>query len=158
MALSSEFKFTNTAAGTATITRTNLGLLDNYALAQDSGNEAVLVNKTAPIDALERVSYQTRNIQRVDTSLEIAHPDGAKAIQYRILEEATLVTTDSTDSTFRVDSPITAQLIIRHPKAGFIGNDEVGTVVKRLLSACMREDGTWRFDDLMRSAERPVVE
>lgn len=158
MALTSEFKFTNTDAGTATVTRTDLGLLSNYALAQDSGNEVVLVNKTTPIDALEKVSYQTRDIRRVDTTLDVNYPVGARAVQYQIMEEATLVTTDSDDSTFRVDSPITAKLIIRHPKVGFIGNAEIGTVLNRLISACMKVDGSWRFDDLMRSAERPVVE
>jgi hypothetical protein len=156
----SSFGFTNTTdSTTVTVVPKLLGLTTNYAVATESADEARLNNKTCPIDQEEIVSFRSRNIQKVDTDLNIQYPSPVKkGIQYQIMIEDTLSTTDTADASFRVDEPIVAQLTIRHPKSGNISNTEVVNVVKRLLSACIKTDGTWRFDDLMRQAEKPVVD
>lgn len=159
MALTSEFKFTNTTDGSHTVTQKAIGITTNYASIQEDSNTAVLNNKTAPIDAEEVVTYRSKNLPKVDTGLNIQYPSPVKTgIQYQIMVEDTLSTTDSADPSWRVDEPIIAQLTIRHPRSGNITNDIVGQVVTRLISAAMKADGTWRFDDLMRGAEKPVVD
>lgn len=159
MALTSAFRFTNTSDGTQKITQKAIGITTNYASIQEDASTAVLNNKTAPIDAEEIVTYRSKSIPKVDTDLNIQYPSPVKAgIQYQIMVEDTLSTTDSADPTFRVDEPIVAQLTIRHPKSGNITSNIIGSVVVRLLSAAMKADGTWRFDDLMRGAEKPVVD
>lgn len=153
----SAFGFTNATAGSNTLTPLALGLTTNYAVKADTATEAVLNNKTAPIDVEELVSYRSRDIQTVNTNLNIQYPSPVKSgIQYQIAVEDTLSTTDTVDADFRVDEPIVMTLTVRHPKSGNIGNTQVATVFTRLISALMKTDGTWRFDDLMRSAERPV--
>jgi hypothetical protein len=155
----STFSFTNTTDGSHTVTPPALGLTTNYALANEDANNAVLNNKTAPIDAEEIVTFRSRPIAQVNTDLNIQYPSPVKSgIQYQIQIEDVLTTTDSEDASFRVDEPIVALLTIRHPKSGNINNDIIGTVVRRLVGCIMKADGTWRFDDLMRSAERPVVD
>jgi hypothetical protein len=125
----------------------------------DTASAAVLNNKTAPVDVEEIISYKSRDIQRVDTDLNIQYPSPVqKGIQYTVMVEDTLTTTDTADASFRVDEPIVAYLTVRHGKSGNITGDIVSQVFQRLISALMREDGTWRFDDLMRSAERPVID
>lgn len=159
MALTSEFKFTNTTDGSHMVTQKAIGITTNYASIQEDSNTAVLNNKTAPIDAEEVVTYRSKNLPKVDTGLNIQYPSPVKTgIQYQIMVEDTLSTTDSADPSWRVDEPIIAQLTIRHPRSGNITNDIVGQVVTRLISAAMKADGTWRFDDLMRGAEKPVVD
>jgi hypothetical protein len=159
MAKTSAFGFSNTTAATVDITPIALGLTSNYSVTADTANEARLNNKTAPIDVEELVWYKTRSIPKVDSDLNIQYPSPVKGgVQYFVTVEDTLSTTDSADATFRVDEPIVAQLSIRHPKSGNVTAALVGQVVTRLLSACRRNDGSWRFDDLMRSAERPVVD
>lgn len=155
----STFGFTNTTADTNTVTRVDLGVTTNYAISTETADESVLNNTTAPIDQEEIISYRSRNIQQVNTDLNIQYPSPVKSgIQYQIMVEDTLSTTDSADADFRVDEPIVAQLTIRHPKSGNITNALVGQVVTRLISAAMKDDGSWRFQDLMRQAERPVVD
>lgn len=155
----SAFGFTNTTAGSNTVTPLALGLTSNYAVKADTSDQAVLNNKTAPIDVEEIITYRSRDIQNVNTSLNIQYPSPVKkGIQYQIMIEDTLSTTDTADADFRLDEPIVMYLTIRHPKSGNIGNSQVGTVFLRLISSLMKTDGTWRFDDLMRSAERPVVD
>lgn len=156
---SSTFKFTNTSDGPTTIARKALGLTTNYALVKESADDVVLSNKTADIDAQELVQYATRLIPMIKHDLNIQNPSPVKGgIQYVISDQATLVTTDSDDANFRLDEPIFCQLLIRHPRSGNFTNAVVGAMVQRLISAAQRADGTWRFDDLMRQAERPVVE
>lgn len=159
MAKVSTFGFTNSTAGSNTVTPLALGLTSNYAVKQDTADAAVLNNKTAPIDIEEIVTFRSRDIATVNTSLNIQYPSPVKkGIQYQIMVEDTLSTTDTADADFRIDEPIVMQLTVRHPKSGNITNTQLGTVFTRLISSLMKTDGSWRFDDLMRSAERPVVD
>jgi hypothetical protein len=159
MAKVSAFGFTNTTASTNSVTPLLLSLTSNYAVKEDSANTAVLNNKTAPIDIEELVTFRSRDIQQVNTDLNIQYPSPVKkGIQYQVMVEDTYSTTDTADPDFRVDEPIVMQLTIRHPKSGNITNAALGTVFLRLISTLMKADGSWRFDDLMRSAERPVID
>lgn len=159
MSKTSAFAFTNTSDAATSVTPKALGLTTNYAISEETANQAVLNNKTAPIDAQEIVSYRTLRIKEVNNNLNIQYPAPVKSgIQYGVQLEETLVTTDTTDSAFRVDEPIVLTLNVRHPRSGNITNDIVGSAMIRLISTLLRSDGTWRFDDLMRSAERPVAD
>lgn len=159
MAKISNFRFTNTTDSTHTITPKLLGFVANYSVKTDTADDVILNNKTAPIDCEELVEFRSRPIAKVNTNLNLQYPSPIKSgIQYQVVVEDTLSTTDDTDSEFRVDEPIVCQITIRHPRSGNIGNDQVSAVVMRAISALVRADGTWRFDDLMRSAERPVVD
>lgn len=159
MARTSQFMYTNTTDQASGVNPKKLGLVSNYAVTANSANEAKLSNKTAPLDAEELVTIRTENLARVKTNLTNQYPAPSTAgVQYSIQVEDMLVTTDSDDAEFRSDAPIVANLSIRHPKSAAINNSVIQTVVMRLLSAFMFDDGTWRFEDLMRSAERPVAD
>jgi hypothetical protein len=157
MAKTSTFGFTNTSAGSNTVTPLALGLTGNYSLTADNADVATLNNKTAPVDQEEIISFRSRDLGSVNSTLNIQYPSRVSTgIEYSLKLEDTLSTTDSADADFRVDEPIICTITFRHPKSGNIGNTQIGTVFLRAISALMKEDGTWRFDDLMRSAERPV--
>jgi hypothetical protein len=156
---SSGFSFTNTTAGSHDVTQVALGLTSNYAIMQDSADVVKLNNKTAPIDAEEIIAIRTRNIGGVATDATIQYPSNVKGgIEYSIRLDEVLSTTDSSDPTFRVDEPIICTVAFRHPKSGNITGAHIATVFQRLVSVLMKSDGTWRFDDLMRSSERPIVD
>jgi hypothetical protein len=159
MARTSAFKFTNTTAGTNDVDQIALGLTTNYALMADGNDVVKLNNKTAPVDAEEIISLRSRNIAKVSTDANIQYPSPITGgIEYSVRVDDVLSTTDSADANFRVDEPIVCSITFRHPKSGNISGSQVATVFTRALSALMKADGTWRFDDLMRSSERPVVD
>jgi hypothetical protein len=159
MAKISQFGFTNSTDSGNSIVPKALGLTSNYALTDEDANNSVLSNKTAPIDAEEIVTFRSRRIATVNTDLNIQHPSQVKnGIQYQVQLEDVLVTTDDADTSFRVDEPIVALLTIRHPRSGNITEAHVATVFNRLVSCLMKTDGTWRFADLMRGAERPIAD
>jgi len=159
MSKSSSFGFTNSTAGSHEVTPLALGITSNYALVRDNADVVDLSNKTAPIDQEEMITYRSREIDKVQVNIPVNHPAPVKkGIEYGIKLEEILSTTDSDDSTYRLDDPIKCTVTFQHNRSGYITNEVMGTVFLRAISALMRADGTWRFDDLMRSAERPTAD
>lgn len=159
MAKTSHFSFTNTQDSTNKITLKTLGLVSNYAVSADTANQAILNNKTAAIDAQELVSFRTLSVKDVANNLDIRNPAPVRSgVQYGVQIEEVYITEDSDDPSFRIDEPIVLSINIRHPKSGNITEDVVAEVFKRAISTFVKADGSWRFGDLMRSAERPITD
>lgn len=157
MSLTSNFAFQNKDAMTATITPVDLKPVTNYAKVEDEPTSCVLTNKTTPLDQGETLAYRCQPVSKVSTSLVIQNPSKVtNGIQYVIKLDEILRTTNDAGEII-CDEPVVAYLTIRHQASGNITNALIGTVVTRLLGACMREDGTFRFDDLMRSALVPTA-
>lgn len=158
MALKSSFGFTNHGETANKVDLCNLRVTECYALKQDEPTQVVLDNKTCPLDRGEILKYMCTDLKKVSTDVEIQHPlQVQNGVQYVIKLDECLTTTSDTDSIYRTDEPIVGYLVIKHLKSGNVTNELIGEVVERLCSACKREDGTWRFDDLMRSALKPTV-
>jgi hypothetical protein len=159
MAKVSNFTYSNTTDSSHTIAPKLLGLVSNYSLTGDVADVVTLNNKTADIDSEEIVQIRSRYAEKVNNLVNVMYPAPvAKPIEYSVRLEDILKVTDTADASFRVDEPISCTIAIRHNKSGNITNAIVAAVVVRALSAFVKADGTWRFDDLMRSAERPVVD
>lgn len=155
--LTSTFGFTNKQAATKSVTPIKLGVLDNYALIKDEPTDVTLTNKTCKLDQAEVLSYMCTDLKSVTTAAEIRNPAPVRTgVQYTVKLDEVLTTTSDSDANYRVDEPVVAYLVVRHPKSGNITDALVGEVVTRLVGACVREDGSWRFDDLMRSALKPT--
>lgn len=152
-----KFGFTNTAADTFNIVPVDVKAASNYAVTQDEPTELVSSNKTAPIDQPEILTYRCQDLKTVNLAMKNMYPPTiTTGVQYVVKLDELASLTDSTDPSFRVDLPISAYLTIRHNKSGYVTSDMVASVVKRLLGACMKEDGTWRFNELMRSSLKPT--
>lgn len=155
--MTSNFSFSNVATDTdMVISCTDIKPKTTYAKKSESATSCVLTNKTCTLDTPELLSYQCTEIAKVNTQNRIINPAKVSSgVQYIVRLDEILRTTD-TNGSIICDEPIVASLTVRHPISGNITNAEVVSVIKRLLGACMREDGTYRFDDLMRSALQPI--
>lgn len=157
MSYTSSFGFTNNDASTKLVTPKKIGVMDNYALKQDEPTQVVLDNKTCKLDMPESLTFMCTDLKKVSTVNEVQHPSSVTSgVQYVIKLDEILTTTSTTDATYRVDEPVVAYLTIRHQKSGNVTPDLIGTIVERLLGACRKEYGTWRFNELMRSALKPT--
>lgn len=157
MAKSANFSFTNTTDGSNTVTPKALGLPTNYALVRDEADVVQVSNKTAPLDAEELIQFRSRTLPELTSFAHIQNPSPVKGgIEYSVRLDEVLSITDSADASYRVDEPIICTVTFRHARNGLITNSVLGTVFVRAISALMKSTGTWRFEDLMRSAERPV--
>jgi len=159
--MSKTINFLYTNAGTENthpVVADRIGLTTNYSFTADTSEECTLDNKTAPIGS-ELITYQCRDIKSINTALNVQYPSPVKSgVQYTIKLEDLARVSDSVDTSFCIDEPIVITLSVRHHKADLITNDVITRAFKRLVSAIERTDGTFRFDDLMRSAERPITE
>lgn len=159
MSKQSSFGFTNTSLGTHDVDQIALGLTSNYSLQEDAADVVKMNNKTAPIDKEELISFRSRTGKKIATELNIQYPSPvSNTVEYSVRVDDVLSTTDTADANYRIDEPIVVSIAFRHPKSGNITSTHVATVLQRAISALMKADGTWRMDDLMRSAERPVVD
>jgi hypothetical protein len=159
MSRTTSFQFTNTSVSSNKLDQVLLGLVSNYAVTTDVADTAVLNNKTAPVDAEEIVTFKTRNIPNVKTNLNIQNPAAVKAgVWYSVEVEGTLVTTDTSDPSYRVDYPSGVTIAFRHPKSGDITPTHIVELLARAVSALRNADGTWRIADLMRGSERPITD
>lgn len=162
MAFTKQWGFEEGSTVELPITTAPIKPVSEFALIEDEPTQCSMTNKSSAVDLGEKLTYGCRSIPTVSSGLENMNPGKVSSgVQYQIKLDEQLSIRNDVDPSFRVDLPIVATLTIRHTKDGNIGNDEVGTVVSRLISACMQKSGSnnvWRFEDLMKSALKPTVD
>lgn len=155
--MNSSFGFTNKTVSTHTVAPINIDPLTVYAKTEDTATSCSLKNKTAPLSQGELLSYQCTEINSVSTKQNIVNPAKTQAgVQYIVRLDEILRTTDDTGE-FIIDEPIVMYLTVRHPNSSYITPANIAEVFTRLCGALMRDDGSYRFDDLMLSALAPVA-
>lgn len=156
MALTSSFGYTNKVANTTKVTPVDVQPVTNYARTEETPNQCVLNNITCPLDQGELLTYKVLELDKVTCQQYIQNPAPVRnGVQYVVKMEEILRTVDSAGDIV-MDEPIIAYLTIKHQKSGNITSAKIEEVVSRLIGACMKTDGTWRFSDLMRSAINPT--
>lgn len=159
MPKTSSFAFTNNVANAVKVTPIDVKAVTNYARIEDESDVCVLSNKTAPLDQGELLTYRANDLEKVSSTQIVQNPSSVRnGIQYVIKLEEILRTVDSTSGNILMDEPVVAYLTIRHQKSGNVTPAIVADITSRLMGACMRSNGTWRFDDLMRSALAPIAD
>jgi hypothetical protein len=154
--MTSSFSFTNTSAMVGvTVAPVDLKPVTNYAKIEDEASTVALSNKTASLSQGEILSYGCQSIKTVSSKQKSVNPSKVSdGIQYQIRLDEMLRTVND-DSSVTIDEPIVMYLTVRHPLSSNITSSHIETVFKRLIGAAMREDGTFRFDDIMRSGLAP---
>jgi hypothetical protein len=137
---------------------TDLKPITNYAKVKDEATEVVLTNKTAAISQGELLSYDCMPIKSVATKQKLANPGKVQEGVQFVVRLDEILRTANDDSSIIIDEPIVMYLTVRFPLSSNVTAACIETMYKRLTGACMREDGTYRFDDLMRSALAPTVD
>lgn len=158
MAKTTSFGFSNTTvnANASTLLKpVKLELSKNYSERKsDTPDNVVLVSAATPLDAGEMITYKCQEVKKVSTGLKIHHPcPVSDGIQYTVRIDDLLRTTF--DDGKIVDEPIVVSLSVRHPVSSEFTSEIIGTMVNRLLGACITNAGAWRFDQLMRGAMVP---
>lgn len=159
MAKSSTFGYTNKVASTVNLIPVNVKCVTNYSRIENESDVCVLSNKTTPLDQGELITIRANDLSKVSCTQEIQNPSPVRnGVQYVIKVEDILRTVDTVSGAVLMDEPVIAYLTIRHQKSGNITPALVTEIVTRVIGACQRNDGTWRFDDLMRSAIAPIAD
>lgn len=154
--MTSAFSFTNVSNSAHVITPIQIDPVSDYAKSEDTATSCELKNKTAKMGWGESLSYQATTVKNVSTKQEIVNPAKVQSgVQYIArLDEILRTTNDAGDVI--CDEPIVMYLTVRHPNSSNITPAHIAQVFTRLCGALQRDDGSYRFDDLMLSALAPT--
>lgn len=155
--VTSSFGYQNTTVRQdITVPTVDIEPITTYAKVEDEATAVRMKNKTAPIDQQELLSFECAPISKVQTKLKVSNPGRVtEGVQYAIRLDEILRTEDS-NGVILQDDPVVMYLTIRHTNNSYISSTKIEELFKRLCGAVTREDGTYRFDDLMLSALDPA--
>lgn len=158
---------TNKTTGTISVPTVRVGIVTNYNKIADTKTGVTYKNRTTPRDADEYISYSSRRIDRVDTDLNVQHPDTVTTgCLYAVKTQIIARTTDDTDATVIVDHPIVLETKFRHEVSTDVTVDVIAEAFARHLGALINwskvaseSSPTFvdcnRLEDLMRSILEP---
>lgn len=164
MAKTTSLGFTDTAVeGVSSLAfpRAVLNLETDFRVkASQPGKEVTLTNITSPIDQPERIRIAYADVNNIyggsgiEPSLFAPTKRGVS-----ILAQLTevLSVTDTVDSTFRVDYPVSYHVVIKAPSASYITGPVIQAGLGRLLS-CLYDTGsltTGRLEAILRGSLLP---
>lgn len=162
MAKTSQYTYSNTTETGAVLKLIKINEQTDYGIVSDEPTACSMANVTAPIGQDEIITNFCTPIKNVNSSLQMANPAPVKnGIQYGVKLEGTLVTTDSTDTSYEVDEPIVVQISVRHPRSTNFTSTLVNQAVQRAYSAFygnLFDQDTDHIAQLMRSALQPMAD
>lgn len=162
MAKQYDFGYTNTSASASALTANLMDMVSSYAVTTDEPEECSLTNRTSPLNQREKITYRCNHQKVSQTGLAYPGPTN-DGVLYSVRVDDILRVTDSDNPNFVVDEPISMWLTVKHSTSNNWTNAQVSSVLARLLGALYKGDtalvaGSFRFEDLMRSALKPTEE
>lgn len=159
MAKSVTLNYTDTAGGTAP---TLTGIAKNYgadfAKKVDVAGNADITNITSPPDAPNTERFSVTVIKDIykGTPVNESYKSGNKS-GFSLLSQCNLVATitDSEDSTYRVDVPISAHVVVKGPNDSNITTTHLTTALMRAIGGLYETDGSSRLAALVRGSLLP---
>lgn len=149
--MQSSFGFTNKDVSTKTIAPYVIHEITDYGKTLDNGSEATYSNKTCP-GQNEIISFRAKAVNNISSEINVVNPAKATApVQYQVRLDEILRTVDDTGN-IMFDEPIVMYLTVRHNSSSVITSSHIDEVFKRLIGALTRDNGSFRFDDLMLGA------
>lgn len=159
MALSANFSFTNNTVASDELRYVDLDPVTDYGLTHDEPDRVSLTNKTAAIDQPELITYQADHVSNINSYVTNPNPPKTgEVMRYGVRIDELLRVTSSDNDDYVVDYPIVMNITVKHAANNLITASMVENVFKRLLGTLVRNDGTYRFDDLMRHSLRPTTD
>lgn len=163
MPKTTSFGYTDTTpAGGATkeLTRPNLNFNVDFAKTEDSENKCILTNLTSPYDQPESMRFELADIKNIYNGTSIdpsVYAPSRAGISLLCQVNDILRVTDSEDSTYQVDLPISVHFVVKMPKSQYITAHDIESVVARCVSSMYEtdSDGVSRLDALVRGSMVP---
>lgn len=158
MAQTSSFGFTNVTEDPNKVSGHKMDMLSKYAKTSDEPTVAVLANKTAPLDQGEWVTYRCNKIGKINVPGSVVYPAKVQDnnVQVVVKCDEILRTKDGTTGEVICDEPMSVYLTVKAPLSSHVTDSVITTLIARVIGAFQKADGTWRFNDLLRSALTPV--
>lgn len=154
------FGTTDTAVSDITAPSITVPVLNfpiDYRLKSDSPKEVILSNITSPLDQPESIRYGYSDIANIyaNAGLNSDQVIGSKNGMSILTQlNTTLKITDDTGATVLGYLPISAHVVLKVPKSGYITEDILKSVTSRLIGT-LYSDGKSNVMTLLRGAITP---
>lgn len=130
-----------------------LNLFSEYSKKELADGSTRYTNLSSPSDSMETITIKAKKLADVKINETIQNPNKNKGgVQYSIQVEDILSTTETDDSTFRVDEPLAVTLTIRHAASANITPAHVEVAIARALGAMYYADGSSRLPRFIRQS------
>jgi hypothetical protein len=146
--------YTNTESRVQTLPEYDLGLTTNYFVVKDEPDQVMLDNHTAPKHK-ELITLTANSVAAVNTNCRVAFPNPVRGGTRIRVQLETLVKNTLADGS-EVEDPINMYLTAVVPDNGFVTDADVAEVFRRLVSVLHKDDGSYRFDELLRGGLKPT--
>lgn len=160
MSKSVTLNFTDTTGGTApsiTMAAKNYGA--DFAVKGNITDQVDVTNLTSPTDAPNTERYSLNPIKDIykGTSVTEMYKSPNKG-GFSLLSQCNIIATitDSEDSTYRVDLPISAHVVLKAPYDANITTTHLTTAIVRALGGLYETDGSSRLASAVRGALTPA--
>lgn len=141
-----------------TITPLNVLPVSTYSVLSSKRDECELLYKPSDAENEARIIYRSHRLKAVNNGLSYTMEGKGQPVTYQVQLENVITTTDKSTGEVLAVEPIVMNLTVRHRYTKNVPAEMVSTLFTQLCGALMKSDGTWRFSDLMKSAERPTEE
>lgn len=155
----SSFGYTDTISTEKSLNRPDLDFGNDFSVTKEDEGVTIVTNLTTPLDQPETIRWQVQEIANIYSGSGIdpsVYGTSKKGFSLVTQLNNVLRVTDSEDSTFQVDLPVSAHLVIKAPQNQYINEEVLIKCVNRLVSA-LYDTGqdTSRLNSLIRGAMTP---
>lgn len=140
------------------------GLLNykaDFRTKSNTPGEVIITNITSPVDRPENIRYARSEVKNVYANTDIdpsVYAPSTKGVSIVAQVTETLSVTDSADSEYRVDLPVSAHIVLKTPASEHVDAAVLETVIGRLLSSLFEtgKEDTTRLEALLRGSLLPT--
>lgn len=129
----------------------------DFRVKTEKDNEIILVNTTAGVEEDEQLRYGYSEISDLFKSSGTTAASNVPCKSgYSIVVQLTktIKVTDSADTSYSVNYPLSAHLVLKVPKSEVITSDYLKTIIARMLGG-LYEDGSIKVVALLKGAISP---
>lgn len=153
MAITIQKNYSDTPISGVTALNLSRGLVNfkaDFAVKSDEPGEAIITNRKSPLDAPETFRFGMTSIKDVYVNRNIdpgTYSPSKRGTQVLAQLEEVWTKTNSDDTSYRVNMPVSAHIVIRTPNDSAISLNDITELVGRLVSGLF-ETGSLTTDRL----------
>lgn len=133
----------------------------DYCVMTDDPGEAIISNKTSPVDAPERLRFAMSTVKDVYQNTEIdpgTYSPSKRGSQILVQLTEVWTKSDATNASFKINLPVTGHIVLKVPNDSDISADMIIAFLGRLVSG-LYETGSLtnsRINALLRGSMIPA--
>lgn len=110
----------------------------DFRVKSETANEAIITNLTTPVDRPERIRFSYSDVANIYSGTDVdpsVYAPSKRGVSVLTQLTETFSVTDSVDTTYRVDLPVSAHLVLKVPASEYLTAELIEAMIGRLVSS-----------------------